>query len=323
MTVQNVFDNFITSRYTKGCSDKTLDSYINLTRPFLSFLGSDFDIENLAQEHIQNFINHLFSLERQGKLSRASSGSYIRNAKIFLRWYYEVCQDIEPPVPVHYRLSAIHIPRMPKKMIRLYSPEDIQTIFNSVEASPAWLISRNKAMIALMLDSGLRQSEVAGLILDNIDFVRTRLKVTGKGAKDRFVPLGKYSIHLLEEYLSVRPFDSSIVFVSIHGSPITCGAIKSMTGDLQRRLPFEFSSHKLRHNFATNFLINQYTETGQMDIYALMAILGHEDTLTTQRYLHEAQSIIASAHCISHLDKIFETEKKTENLEFSKPSIFA
>lgn len=312
MTLQEAFDSFITSRYIKGCADKTLDSYKNLIHPFLLYLGTDFDMDNLTQEHIKNFMNHLFSLERQSKLSRSSSGSYIRNAKIFLRWYSDLCLDKEPPVSVHYRLSSIHIPRMPKKMLKLYSPMDIQIIFDSVEATPLWLVSRNKAIIALMLDSGLRQSEVVGLTLDNIDFAQARIKVTGKGAKDRFVPLGMYSADLLREYLSVRPFEQLTVFLSVHGSPITCGAIKSMTGDLQKRLPFEFSSHKLRHNFATNYLINQYTATGQMDIYALMAIMGHEDTLTTQRYLHEAQSVIASSHCISHLDKLFESQEKTK-----------
>ena len=312
MTIQEAFDSFISSRYIKGCVDKTLDSYANLIRPFLVYLGPDFDMGNMTQEHIKNFMNHLFFLERQGKLSRASSGSYIRNAKIFLRWYSDFCLDAEPPVSVHYRLSSIHIPRMPKKMLKLYSPADIQTIFDAVEATPAWLISRNKAIIALMLDSGLRQSEIVGLTLDNIDFAQARIKVTGKGAKDRFVPLGVYSADLLREYLSVRPFEPPTVFVSVHGSPITCGAIKSMTGDLQKRLPFAFSSHKLRHNYATNYLINQYADTGQMDIYALMAIMGHEDTLTTQRYLHEAQSIIASSHSISHLDKHFRPQEKAK-----------
>ncbi len=312
MIVQDAFNNFLSSRYMKGCVDKTLDSYKHLVHPFLEFLGFDFDMDKLTQQNINDFMNHLFSLERQGKLSRSSSGTYIRNAKIFLRWYADYCLDVEPPIPVHFKLSKIHIPKMPKKMLRLYSPDDIQTIFNAVEASPAWLVSRNKAIIALMLDSGLRQCEIVALILDNVDFSQNRIKVTGKGAKDRFVPLGVYSAKLLQEYISVRPFALPFVFVSVHGSPISCGAIKSMTGDIQKRLPFEFSSHKLRHNFATNYFINQYAESGQMDIYALMAIMGHEDTKTTQRYLHEAQSIIASSHCISHLDKLYQIKEKTK-----------
>ena len=309
MIISDAFDSFLSSRCLKGCVDKTLDSYKNLLYPFVHYLGSDYELDSLTQKVIDSFVNNLLTLEKKDKLARSSVVSYIRNAKIFLRWYADYCSMLEPPVSVHYRLSLIHIPKMPKKMLRLYSPDDIQLIFDSVEASPAWLVSRNKAIIGLMLDSGLRQSEVVGLTLADIDFLQCRIKVTGKGAKDRFVPLGAFSSGLLHAYIDLRPFNLPQVFVSVHGSPITCNAIKCMAADLKKLLPFEFSSHKLRHNFATNFLINQYNDTGQMDIYALMAILGHEDTATTQRYLHEAQSIIASAHCISHLDKVFDAKK--------------
>ena len=77
-----------------------------------------------------------------------------------------------------------------------------------------------------------------------------------------------------------------------------------MTWNVQKKLPFEFSSHKLRHNFATNYLLDQYERFGQMDIYQLMAIMGHEDISTTRRYLHEANGILAVRGCISHLDKV-------------------
>ena len=137
--------------------------------------------------------------------------------------------------------------------------------------------------------------------MENVDFERKRLKVTGKGKKDRYVPLGKFSTAMLKKYLSVRPCDLPVVFLSVHGQPISCGAIKSMTGDMQKRLPFEFSSHKLRHNFATNYLVDQYYQYGHMDVYQLMSIMGHEDISTTKRYLHEAQSIVAASSSISHL----------------------
>ena len=295
MTVQEAFDKFIRSRIREGCSDKTLESYKNLTYPLRSYLGSAFDLENLRQEMIDDFIDSLYDRK---KLSRGTLASYIRNARIFLRWYQ---QDRV----LLYNASLIRIPKTPKKMLRLYSPEDIQLIFDTVEASPEWLVARNKAMIALMLDSGLRQSEVAGLTMENIDFERKRLKVTGKGAKDRYVPLGRFSADMLKKYLSIRPYDLPVVFLSVHGQPISCGAIKSMTGDMQKRLLFEFSSHKLRHNFATNYLVDKYQECGDMDVYQLMSIMGHESLSTTKRYLHEAQAIVAASHSISHLDKLF------------------
>ena len=295
MTVQEAFDKFIRSRLREGCSEKTIESYKNLTYPLRSYLGPIFEMENLRQGMIDDFIDSLYDRKN---LSRSTLASYIRNARIFLRW----CQQGRNLL---YDASLIRVPKTPKKILRLYSPEDIQLIFDTVEASPEWLVARNKAMIALMLDSGLRQSEVAGLTMENVDFERKRLKVTGKGKKDRYVPLGKFSTAMLKKYLSVRPCDLPVVFLSVHSQPISCGAIKSMTGDMQKRLPFEFSSHKLRHNFATNYLVDQYYQYGHMDVYQLMSIMGHEDISTTKRYLHEAQSIVAASSSISHLDKLF------------------
>lgn len=78
-----------------------------------------------------------------------------------------------------------------------------------------------------------------------------------------------------------------------------------MTNNMKKILPFEFSSHKLRHNFATNYLLNQYEMFGQMDIYQLMVVMGHEDISTTRRYLHQANNILSAKTYISHLDKLF------------------
>ena len=73
---------------------------------------------------------------------------------------------------------------------------------------------------------------------------------------------------------------------------------------ISKKLPFEFSSHKLRHNFGTNYCLDQYDKYGQIDIYKLMVIMGHEDIKTTRKYLHIANSIIVARSNISHLDKI-------------------
>lgn len=295
MTVEIAFENFIHSRHLKGLSDKTLESYRLLTARFIEFIGLDTAMESIDQDRIEQFIESLYN----HSLSMASIGSYIRNTRIFLKWY-------ERKNEVQYKASEIAIPRTPKKLVRLYTAEEIALIFKSVHTCADWLDARNRAMIALMLDSGIRQGEVCALEVKNVFFDSGRMKVCGKGNKERFVPMGQFSMRALKKYLDMRPFESERVFVSYYGDNLTCNAVKSMTGDLQKELPFEFSSHKLRHNFATNYLINQYEMCGHMDIYQLMAIMGHEDTLTTQRYLHEAKNIIASRQCISHLDKVLQ-----------------
>lgn len=295
MTVSKAFEKFIRSRHLKGVSENTITSYRNLTARFIRFIGEDTDMESITQEDLENFIDYLYSIA----LSRNSTASYIRNTKIFLEWY-------QKKNAVNYLASDMVIPKTPKKIVYIYNPNDIDLIFNTIDTCSPWLTARNKAIVALMLDSGLRQSEICKLKMCNLFFDECRLKVCGKGNKERIVPMGNMTQRLIKEYLTLKPFETENLFVSYHGEVLTTNAVKSMTWDLQQRLPFPFSSHKLRHNFATNYLINQYDLFGQMDIYQLMTIMGHEDMATLRRYLHHANSIIASRKCISHLDTIYK-----------------
>ena len=119
-------------------------------------------------------------------LSKATISTYVRNARIFLRW-----------VHAEYGLSfdpvKIKVPKPPKKNVHVLSSAEIQYLLDSAKCSVPWLTARNKAIIALMLDSGLRQNEVCTLVKKGLDFDRGALQVTGKGCKDRLVPLGYIS----------------------------------------------------------------------------------------------------------------------------------
>lgn len=77
-----------------------------------------------------------------------------------------------------------------------------------------------------------------------------------------------------------------------------------MVTKLSKKLPFDISSHKLRHNYATNYCLDQYGRNGQIDIYQLMYLLGHEEVKTTSRYLHFAYEYIATMNSISHVDHV-------------------
>lgn len=136
------------------------------------------------------------------------------------------------------------------------------------------------------------------------------MKVRGKGDKKRFVPLGGLAARYMQEYRNLCPFHEKYFFVSRRGESVSRNAIKQLMQKLSEKLPFEFSAHKLRHNFATNYLLDQYEKDGKMDIYKLMIIMGHEDIKTTNRYLHYAMQVIASRENISHLDKVFSDKSR-------------
>lgn len=296
MTVMEAYDSFILSRRLSGLSDKTISDYEQFVYPFVSsVLDSEFD--NLSQTDINNYISSVL----KKPLSRSSRSTYIRHLKIFLLW----CQN---QYGSSYNAALIRVPKASKRNVHIYEPEEIKYIFSEAKAQVPWLTYRNRCIIALMYDSGLRQSEVCTLLRKDISFTADRLMVTGKGDKQRTVPLGHLAKQYMLAYLESCPYECDRVFVGRRGDPLTCNAVKLFVTKLADSLPFELSSHKLRHNFATNYCMDQYEKYGHVDIYRLMYLMGHEEIKTTQRYLHMANEIIAAKNHISHLDNIVTGE---------------
>lgn len=262
--------------------------------PFLRSVGPDIALEELGQDKITSYIAELL----KKSISKSTRATYIRHLKVFLKW-----AQSEYNVPYEYK--RIKVPKSPKKNVRIYSPEELEEIFSHIHAESDWLTFRNKCIIALMYDSGLRQSEVCSLERSRVSYSEKRMVVCGKGSKERTVPLGSLTARYMMDYLSLCPFQSNRVFVNRYGHELTGNAVKLLVSKISAQLPFELSSHKLRHNFATNYCIDQYEERGQVDIYKLMILLGHEDIETTRRYLHHANEIIGTKNCISHLDKLY------------------
>lgn len=298
MNVSDSFNSFILSRKLADLSPKTIKAYEMFVKPFVDCLGLDKALCDVRQCDIDNYIYSVMCKP----VSKSTRATYIRHLKVFVKWCcdnYSVCFDYK----------SIRVPKSPKKNLKIYTTDEMRLIFNSVVLDAEWLEFRNKSIIALMYDSGLRQSEICTLKRDNISFNKSLLTVLGKGNKERTVPLGNISKEFLRIYLRICPFVNECVFVTRYGEPLSNNAVKLMMSKLSRSLPFDLSSHKLRHNFATNYCIDSYSKRGNVDIYKLMILLGHEDIETTRRYLHHANEIIACSECISHLDLIFEQKK--------------
>lgn len=293
MTLQEAFDNFILSRRLADLSEKSINAYKDFVTPFVRAVSPNKPFLDIQQSDIQEYVLKLLNKP----LSKSTRATYIRHVKIFLQW-------AQNEYGASYNAKAIKVPKSPKKEVRIYSPDEVTMIFNAVSMESDWLTYRNQCIIALMYDSGLRQAEVCTLRRRCISFTENRMTVRGKGDKERVVPLGNQTRYYMKLYMDACPFKSDCLFVTRRGDPMTCNAVKLMVTKLANELPFDLSSHKLRHNFATNYCIDQYEHFNQIDIYRLMYLMGHEDVETTQRYLHFAYEILASRDCISHLDKL-------------------
>lgn len=300
MTLKQMLDEFIASRVMSGLVEKSIIDYREFCTRFLKEVGTELPYEELSQVHINRYIYQLM-----GKpISKTTIATYIRHLKIFLKWCYENYPSD------NFDYKKIKVPKSPKKHVLVYSENDIREIFGLIDADKEWIIVRNCAIVALMLDSGLRQAETTRILVRDVDFQRRTINVHGKGEKDRVVPLGNISAAYIKRYMSLcsvsfNPRD--YLFVTRDSSPLTTNTVKLMVTKLAHKLPFELSSHKLRHNFATNYCLDQYEKYGQIDIYQLMYLLGHEDVKTTSRYLHFVYEIIATQNSISHVDKIMAT----------------
>lgn len=150
------------------------------------------------------------------------------------------------------------------------------------------------------------QNLLSGLKKNNLDYERMVMKVTGKGAKDRLVPLGYMSRVFLDDFLSQCPYPhTDNVFIDRLGRPLSGNAVRLFVHRLQKQLPFDLSSHKLRHNFATNYCVDNLRKNGNTCVYDLSILMGHESIETTKKYDHFAHEMIAAENNNSHLDKVF------------------
>lgn len=295
MLLSKAVDYFILQKRLAGLSDATVIDYVNIIGVFSAYVGKTVDLSTLPYDLVADYILDLY----KRPLSKATVSTYVRNLRIFLRWYYTEYGMLFNP-------SKIKVPKSPKKLVHIYTDHELQLIFAALETSVPWITARNRAMIALMFDSGLRQSEVCTLRRDRIDRQRMVVHVTGKGSKDRLVPIGRLTFAFLDDYMQQCPFaDSDYVFMGVCGKPVTTNTVKVFVNRLKHKLPFDLTSHKLRHNFATNYCIDNIRATGNSNVYDLAILMGHESIETTKRYEHFAHELVAAENRCSHLDKIY------------------
>lgn len=157
---------------------------------------------------------------------------------------------------------------------------------------------RDRAMLELLYASGLRVSELVGLQLTHMDLQAGCLRVFGKGAKERVVPMGQTARELLRIYLDhgraalLKGRSSRALFVSRRARPLTRQAFWKLLRQRARRagIAKSISPHMLRHSFATHLL------EGGADLRAVQAMLGHADIATTQIYTHVERSRLKQVH---------------------------
>ena len=189
-------------------------------------------------------------------------------------------------------------PRLPKKLPQVLAPVDISGILASIQGD-SFKATRDRAMILLLYSSGLRVSELCGLLLEEIDRKRGIVIPLGKGGKKRMVPVAEAALQALDAYLlqrEARGEPSRFVFVARRGKGLSRQAVFKFLRNyaLGAGVTKNSSPHKLRHSFATHLL------AGGADLRSVQAMLGHANIATTEIYTHLADDHVARVHAKTH-----------------------
>lgn len=310
MKVTEAFEMFIDEQLFRNNSPKTLLWYRENLGAFFRWLGVDSTLDDLTIFNYKAYCSYLLhEYEHNGKpLKSTSVNSHVRAVKAF----YNFCiqEDLIPDFSRKLKTTKIHkTEKLP------LDDEEIQLILDCFGETV--LECRNRCWVVLMCDSGLRRGEILSLKMCNVDLKHDFLLVTGKGCKQRFVPLGKMSHDVLLHYIvyyRAGAGGSDPVFVDRFGNACNANTIKQVFQKLKKCTGIDrLHPHLLRHTFATNYLVDGG------DLETLRLILGHSDLQVTSMYLHLAQNkrLLQSKHR-SHLDYMVNNERIDTNEEHTK-----
>jgi integrase/recombinase XerC len=180
---------------------------------------------------------------------------------------------------------GIRPPKGAKRLPHTLSPDEMARLLEAGETADNPLAVQDRAMFELIYSSGLRLSELVGLDLNRVDPRTGEVRVTGKGSKDRIVPVGRQALVALETWLRLRhrvAKDELALFVGARGARISPRVVQARLKQLalRRGISQRVHPHALRHSFASHVL------QSSGDLRAVQEMLGHASLSTTQVYTH-------------------------------------
>ena len=286
MDIRRCYELFLTDRKVSGCSEATLRFYEYVIGKLLRFIEEnslDSSVESIHQ-HILPFFSHL----QKQNLSPSTYHTLFRGLRVFTRFLHQE----------NYVKDEIRLPKVkqPHTTISPLNPSQMKTILHSFDTK-IYLGMRNYTIIRLFLDTGMRLSELSRLQLMNVNLEEGFVLVNGKGAKDRYIPIGRSTIKCMWKYIKKRAImdvnTNAYLFLTQRGTTLSPRGVQIVFRSLKKKLNLDdrkLSPHLLRHSFAL-----AYIENGG-DPFSLQRILGHTDQTTTSKYVNMARNNVKAQH---------------------------
>lgn len=307
----------------KGKSERTVEGYLIDIRTFLRYLIymdseeeidfekisiRNFDVNRLENVNLQKIYEYIFFLQDERENNAKTISRKISSLKSLYKYLTKSVMILK-----NDPTTNLELPKLKKTMPKYLTLEQSQDLLESAEDDGNYS-ARDYCIITLFLNCGMRLSELVGLNLSDINFTENKMKLLGKGNKERYIYFNNACRESLLEYINSRENsvqDPDAVFLSRKNRRISRRRVEQIIDNHLRKIGLSgqgYSVHKLRHTAAT--LMYQY---GNVDTLTLKEILGHESIATTEIYTHLSSNILQNAAESSPLANIHHKKKKEEN----------
>ncbi len=273
------FQSFL--KLEKSLSQNSIEAYVrDITRftQFLAYFNYDISPSDIEFSHLKEFVEWINKLG----MGARTQARVISGIKAFYKYLlYEDIIDNDPT-------TLLESPRIGKKLPIYLSVEEIDRLISAIDLSTSTGY-RNKAILETLYSCGLRVSELTNLKISNLYFNQGFIKITGKGDKERLVPISPKAIKEINLYakqyrslIKVHKDSENIVFLNRRGKKLTRVMIFTIIKELAKKIELKknISPHTFRHSFATHLI------DGGADLRAVQEMLGHESIITTEIYTH-------------------------------------
>lgn len=277
MKIHEALDEYITyQRMNAGKSENTISSYHHDLSQYIQYL-QDHNIQNtkkIKPELVEEFIDEQSDYKSSTSIARMSA-----SIRSFHQYLVMMHNEADPSL-------NLQVHKGPKKLPVFCTVDEIKKLMESFDDKKLVDVI-DHTILESIYSCGLRVSELCNLTVNRIDLDACKIRVLGKGDKERIVPIPNGSIPLLKHYLFIiRPVlvkkKSALFFLNVHGRKITSKYVELL---LQKKctelnIKKHITPHKLRHSYATHML------QGGADLRSIQEILGHSDIRTTEIYTH-------------------------------------
>jgi site-specific recombinase XerD len=298
ITLSQAIEGYMIHAEARQLAPGTMADYTNTFQRFLEFVD-DVSIHQISKRDVERFIISLGHFKNKTQLNYHIGLSAL--------WTWLVDEELVKKNVVR----QVRPPKPEKTAIVPFTEQDLKLMMASLNRSKAYRRPgqaersnhglqnslRNQAILLLLLDTGIRASELCDLRLQHADLRNRRVKIFGKGSKERIVPISVKTAKAIWRYLTTRPDAKAQepLFASMKdGQFLKRNALRLLLERLGDRAGVpHVHAHRFRHTFAIAYLRNNG------DAFTLQSILGHSDMTMTRRYLEIAMTDVESRHQIA------------------------